>query len=424
MFSAEVLRHLKESAEKIEGCEFKRAVISAPAYFEERARQRTKDAGKIAGFAEVYIISEPVAAATYYGLTKGKDMTIAVFDFGGGTFDICILEIKDGNVNVLAIAGDPECGGSNIDESVFQKLREFCKSKGKILDKEKDFAEWLELLDSCKQAKEMLSQKDKTLIPIKIKDERTSMELTYDMLKQCSADVIKILRDCCKKALEKAGLKASDIDKVLTVGGSSRLRFVPEIIKDVFEKEPIGDADPALTIAMGDAVIGAVHFAESDDKIMVEGKEYLPSAIKIQQIAARDLCVAAVRKRKQGDTNLYNSPLIPAGSKLPFEAKEYFSPIESRTTAVSVKLIDGPPGELSDNFTPIEEAEVMVQPTDAVNNNDRIEFTIRMDEEGLVDMKVRDKILNKPVPIKFKFHAGLSDTQINEMKTQLETRHK
>jgi len=123
-------------------------------------------------------------------------------------------------------------------------------------------------------------------------------------------------------------------------------------------------------------------------------------------------------------SDLYNVPIIPNGSKLPFEATECFTPIESGTSAVAVKLIDGSPGELSNNFTPLEEAEVKVQPVDEADNEDRIEFKISMNEEGLVDLKVRDKLLNKPVPIKFNFKTGLSDKEIDSMKKQLEIRHK
>ena len=136
-------------------------------------------------------------------------MKLAVFDYGEGTFDICVLDIKDEKTEVRAIHGDPECGGSNIDEAIFQKVQLFYKEKGRELSTEKDPVEWLEVLESCKLAKETLAQKETTLIPLKIGDERTSMELTCDQLNQYSADVIQILTDCCKKVLEKANLQAS-----------------------------------------------------------------------------------------------------------------------------------------------------------------------------------------------------------------------
>jgi molecular chaperone DnaK len=129
--SAELLVYLKESAEKIEGCTFSKVVITVPAYFKQAARQATKNAGIIAGFEEVHIVDEPTAAATYYGLAKGENATIAVFDFGGGTFDICILKVNsNGEITLIAIDGDPECGGGNVDEAIFQKVRAFLKEKG------------------------------------------------------------------------------------------------------------------------------------------------------------------------------------------------------------------------------------------------------------------------------------------------------
>lgn len=424
LISAEVLSHIKESAEKIEGHEFTKAVISVPAYFGKRARQSTKDAGFIAGFKEVYIENEPVAAAAFYGVTKGQRSKMAIFDFGGGTFDICILDVmNDGKIEVISVDGDPECGGSNIDENIFQHVREFLKTKGKELSPEKDLAEWLEILDACKQAKEELAVKDKTLIPLRIGDERTSMELTCQQLKEYCCDIIENLKSRCQKALKKASLNACDIDKILKVGGSSRLKFVDEVIRDTFAKNPENDTDPDLSVAKGNAIIAAAHFSNSNEEILVEGKKYLASSLKPQEIVARDLCVATVTKKDEGDMSLYNFPIIPIGSKLPFEATEYFTPIDHRSHVVAVKLIDGHPDELSSNFIPLEEAEVKVQPTEAANNDNRIEFKVNMDSEGLVDIKVRDKLLNKPVPIKFKFHTGLSDSDLDQMKTQLQRRH-
>ena len=423
--SAELLRYIKESAEKIEGQEFKKAAISVPAYFEYRARQATKDAGLIAGFEEVLVVDEPTAAATYYGLVKPCKQRIAVFDFGGGTFDISILQVEeDGNIDPIAVDGDPECGGSNIDEAMFQQVRKLYEEKGSELSPEKDMAEWLEVLDECKQAKETLARKDAVVIPLKIGDERTSMEVTYEQLKEYSADVIQILRSCCQRALDKAGFTPAEIDKVLIVGGSSRLRFVPEIVKDIFGKYPVTDTDPDLAVAKGNAIIAVAHFSDPDQQINVEGTRYLASDIEPHQIAARDLCVAAITKREQDDMKEYNVPIIAAGSRLPFGATETFTPIDSHTTAVTVKLIDGKPGELSSNYSPLEEAEVEVKPTDESNNKERIQFKIGMDTEALVSIEVCDKLLKKPIPIKFRFHSGLSDSDIQQMRTQLESRHK
>jgi len=422
--SAELLRYIKDSAERIEGRQFKKVVISVPAYFEYRARQSTKDAGLIAGFEEVHIVDEPTAAATYYGLAKSQRQKIAVFDFGGGTFDISILEVKDdGSIDPVAIAGDPECGGSNIDEAIFQRVRTFCEEKGHPLSQEDDLAEWLQVLDECKQAKETLARKDTAIIPLKLGSERTSVDITYEQLKECSADVIATLRNCCQRAIEKSGLTPAQIDSVLTVGGSSRLRFVQDIVKDIFGKDPVTDTDPDLAVAKGNAIIAAAHFAKPNQKILVEGRKYITSAIKDRQIAARDLCIAAITKKEQGDMHEYNVAIIPSGSKLPFSDRQYFTPIDSYTSSVCVKLIDGKPEELSENYTPLQQAEIKVQPTDKENNDDRIEVKTIMDTEALVKIEVRDTILNEPVPIEFKFHAGISDSDIEKMRTQLQARH-
>ena len=422
--SAEVLSRLKKDAEKVTGQSIEKVVISVPAYFKRVARKATKEAGLIAGFKEVHIVDEPTAGATFYGLAKGQDQKIAVFDFGGGTFDISILQLRTGGtIDQIAVDGDPECGGSNIDEAIFQRVREFVESKGGKLDPQSDLAEWVETLDACKQAKETLAHKDTAIIPLRVGNDRFSMEITYDQLKEDSYEVIETLEGCCIRVIQKAGLKASDIDNIVLIGGSSRLRFVPEIIRDIFDQEPVTDTDPDMAVAKGNAILAAAYFAESDSEMMIGGHKYLAGSIKPTQIAGRDLCVAAITDRSSDGGTEYNCPIIPSGAKLPFEATECFSPIDARQTVVKVKLIDGAPGELSNNFTPLQQVEVDVQPTSGDENDGRIEFKVTMDTEGMVDIQVRDKVLNKPVPIKFKFNTGLSDSQINDQRNQLVARH-
>ena len=422
--SAEVLSRFKKDAEKLTGQSIEKAVISVPAYFERIARKATKEAGLIAGFKEVHIVDEPTAGATFYGLAKGQDQKIAVFDFGGGTFDISILQLKaDGTIVQDSVDGDPECGGSNIDEAIFQQAREFVESKGGKLDPQNDLAEWMEALDACKQAKEMLAHKDTAIIPLRVGSDRFSMEITYDQLKEYSGDVIETLRGCCMRVLQKADLNPSEIGDIVLIGGSSRLRFVLEIVKDVFGKEPVTDTDPDMAVAKGDAILATAYFAKSDSELMIEGRKYLASSIKPSQIAGRDLCVAAITQRSGGDSKEYNVPIIPSGAKLPFEATECFTPIDAQQKSVKVKLIDGAPGELSSNFTPMQQVEVEVQPTSEAENDGCIEFRVTMDTEGMVDIKVRDKKLNKPVPMKLKFNTELSDSQINDQRNQLVARH-
>jgi len=423
--SAEIVHYAKESAERLMGCNFKKAIIGVPAYFQQAARRATKEAGRIAGFEEVHIVDEPILAASFYGLAKGKTAKIAVFDFGGGTFDISIMQVKEGGqIDPIAVDGDPECGGSNIDEAIFQRVREFVTDKGGELSPEKDLAEWLEVLDKCKEAKEALARRDTVAIPVRIGQERASMELTYDQLKELCAGLIETLRQCCKRVLEKAKLQPSEIDTVVLVGGSTRLRFIPELVREIFGKDAVTDADPDLTVARGAAIVAAAYFGRPDQELVVEGKRYLASAVRPQTtIAPRDLCVAVVMHKNPQDKDEYNAALIPAGSRLPYEAKEHFTPIEARTRAVRVKLYDGHTGELSRNCTPLQEVEVEAQPTDEANNTDRIEFTIQMDSEGLVHIEVRDRLLNKPVPIKFRFDTGLSDGDIEEARQQLLARH-
>jgi molecular chaperone DnaK len=425
MLSAELLHYVKESAEQLLGGVIGKAVVGVPAYFQEPARRATKQAGRIAGFTEIHIVDEPTLAATFYGLAKGETAKIAVFDYGGGTFDISIMEAQEGGrIDPIAVEGDPECGGSNIDEVVFQCVRQFVADKGGELSPEKDLAEWLEVLDRCKEGKEALARRDATIIPLRIGQERTSMELTYPQLKELCKDIIETLRQCCRRALAKAGLQPFQIDKVVLVGGSNRLRFIPELVREIFGKDPVTDADPDLTVAKGAAIVAAAFFGKPDQLVLVEGKRYLASAVRPQTtIAPRDLCVAAITQKDQGENDERNVAIIPAGSKLPYEAKECFTPVQASTRAVRVKLYDGHAGERSKNCTPLQEVEVEVQPTDEANNEDRIEFTIHMDDEGLVRIEVRDRLRDRPVPIKLKFDTGLSDSAIEEAREQLLARH-
>lgn len=425
MLSAEMLHYLKNSAERIVGDKIDKVVIGSPAYFQEPARRATKQAGRIAGFKEVHIVDEPTLAATFYGLAQGKKATIAVFDFGGGTFDISILAVQEnGQIDPIAVDGDPECGGSNIDEAIFQRVRQFVADKGGELNPEKDLAEWLEVLDRCKEAKETLSRRDAAVIPLRIGTERISRELTYDELRELCNDIIEKLRQCCQRGLGKAKLQPSQIDKVVLVGGSTRLRFIPELVREIFGQDPVTDVDPDLAVAKGAAIVAAAYFGQPNQPVVVEGKRYLASTVRSQTtIAPRDLCVAAIVQRDQSGHEERNVAIIPAGSKLPYEAKEYFAPVEPRTRAVRVKLYDGHAGELSKNCAPLQEVEVEVQPTDEANNDDRIEFTIHMDDEGLVHIEVRDRLRNRPVPIKLKFDTGLSDSDIEQAREQLLSRH-
>jgi molecular chaperone DnaK len=424
MLSGELISYLKVSAEKLLGQSIPYAVISVPAYFKRQARQATKEAGLVAGFKEVHIVDEPTAGATFYGLSKGATQKIAVFDFGGGTFDISILQITtDGAIDPIAVDGDPECGGTNIDEVIFQHVRQFVSKNGGDLNPEKDLAEWLDCLDACKQAKETLAHKDSAIVPLRVGSQRLTMEVTYAELKAWSADIIHNLKSCCKRALEKAALMPSEINRVVLIGGSSRLRFVPEIVAEIFAQQPVTDTDPDMAVAKGNAILAAAYFASSDDELLIEGKRYLPSSIKPSQIAGRDLCVAAITEKSVDKTTEFNCPIIPSGAKLPYEATEYFSPVKADAKGVEVKLIDGAPYEPSANFTPLQVAEIEVQPTNASSNENRIEFKVRMDIEGMVHLSVRDTLLNKPVPIKFQFHTDLSDAQIDQQRKALEKRH-
>ena len=412
--SAAILAYLKESAETYLGCKVDSVAVTVPAYFKEFPRNNTIAAAKIAGFTDVRILDEPVSAAIFYGLEKGRNEKVLVVDFGGGTLDITLVDIAGSNIKALITDGDDEMGGSNYNEAIlnFMYQRAGKASGGQAADN--DLATRFQNLDKAREAKEMLSRRESTTLVVEIDGQRISVELDRKMLKTIGKEFDDRLLECCERVNRTLTEKGHKVDRIILVGGSSRLPQVAAIVKSVFSIEPSRDTDPDLVVAKGAAIWASLLLADSDKEIVVGGKRYLSSDIKVQRVAAHAICVAACRSKD--DPNEYNCPIVPAGTPLPYEFEERFSPLHPDQTEVKIKLVLGKEGDLSINASLLRQITVPIQPSQS--NTDRIRVAGKYTEEGLLEITVTDDLLGKPISDSFVHSDGLSDAEIKQ-KTAL-----
>ncbi|OHB49693.1 MAG: hypothetical protein A2Y10_05925 [Planctomycetes bacterium GWF2_41_51] len=405
-FSAEIISYLKKSAEQYLGCEIKYVVITNPAYFDEIARSHTIAAAKKAGFTKIKLLDEPVSAALYYGLEKGNKEIIVVIDFGGGTLDITVLNIDASITKATITDGDAELGGGNYDESILQFKCGQAKASGFEISAEKDLATFYSNLDKARLAKEMLARREEVMLVAEAEGKRVAIKLTRKMFLDICRSVDERFIGCCKRVFEKLQEKNVQISKVILVGGSSRLFHVPEMVKDVFGIEPSKDTDPDFAIAKGAAIWAQVCFGDSDTAIKIGEHIYLASDIKIQSVAAHAICVAA-RKTHKNDDKEYNYVIVPENTQLPHEFERKFAPLYFGQNSVSVKIVQGKDGQLSEESTLLREFSVPIRPSDT--DSDRINVKGRYTEEGLLEITVCDALLNKPVNVTFNYNPGSAE---------------
>jgi molecular chaperone DnaK len=395
--SAMVLQKLKQDAEEYLGTKISDAVITVPAYFNDSQRQATKDAGKIAGLNVRRIINEPTAAALAYGMDKKKDEKIAVFDLGGGTFDVSILELGDGVFEVKASNGDGHLGGDDFDQKVINWIaEEFKKSDG--IDLREDPMALQRLKEAGEAAKKELSSSKQTDInlPFVTADasgpKHLNLNLTRAKFDELVNDLVDRTIDPCKKAMSDAGLSPSDIDEVILVGGSTRIPSIQEKVKEIFGKEPNKSVNPDEVVALGAAIQGGVLAGDVDDVLLLD---VTPLSLGIETLGS------------------VSTKLIERNTTIPTKKSQVFSTAADNQTTVEIHVLQGEREMASDNKTigRFHLSDIPPSPRGVP----QIEVTFDIDANGILNVGAQDKATGKEQSIRIEASSGISEAEIEKM---------
>ncbi|MBI5779917.1 MAG: molecular chaperone DnaK [Planctomycetes bacterium] len=395
--SAMILQKLKETAEAYLGEKVTDAVITVPAYFNDSQRQATKDAGKIAGLDVKRIINEPTAAALAYGLDKKKNEKVAVYDLGGGTFDVSVLEVGDGVVEVLSTNGNTHLGGDDFDQRLINFVAdEFKKKEG--IDLRKDQMALQRLKEACERAKCELSSSVQTEVnlPFITADstgpKHLQLTITRAKLEQLIEDLLVSSLAPCKQALADAKLKPEELDEVVLVGGSTRIPRVQELVKEYFKKEPNRSVNPDEVVAVGAAIQGAVLKGDIKDILLLD---VTPLTLGIETMGG------------------IRTPLITRNTTIPTSKKEIFSTAADSQTEVEIHILQGEREMASDNRT-LGKFRLAGIPA-ARRGVPQIEVTFDIDANGILNVAALDKATNKKQSIVIQASSGLAKEEVERM---------